>query len=202
MQPFQVIPVGLLETNCILVKNPGSDVLYVIDPGGDWKLVEQAAKGIERAETRILLTHAHVDHISAVGAVAKALGVKKVYLHPDDVPLYRSKSNEIPMYLPACADLPETCWPLEDPDVQVLECPGHTPGGVSYYFPKLRTVFCGDTLFYGSVGRTDLPGGDPEKLSESIRAKLFALPDGTRAIPGHGPDTSIGYEKKYNRYVD
>lgn len=202
MAPFQIIPVGLLETNCILVENPGSDVLYVIDPGGDWKLIEQEAKKIERAEVRILLTHAHVDHISAVGAITKVLGATKIFLHPGDLPLYLSKSNEIPMYLPACSDLPNTCWPLEDPDIRVLECPGHTPGGVSYYFPKLRTVFCGDTLFYGSVGRTDLPGGDPERLSESIRTQLFALPEDTRAVPGHGPDTSIGYEKKYNRFVD
>ena len=85
--------------------------------------------------------------------------------------------------------------------MRTIPCPGHSPGGSAYYFPELATVFSGDTLFLASIGRTDLPGGNEEELLDSVREGLFKLPDDTRVVPGHGPFTSIGYEKKNNPYV-
>lgn len=199
--PFKTVTVGLLEVNCCLVRLPSSRTLYVIDPGGDWKLIEAEAKSFDYDEAVILFTHAHVDHISAAGAVADALHVTKVYLNPADKPIYYSPGNTVGNYIPAAENLPDTIWPPEDPRMLVLPCPGHSPGGAAYYFPELDTVFSGDTLFFSSIGRTDLPGGSEKQLLDSVRKQLFNLPDDTRVVPGHGPFTSIGYEKKNNPYV-
>ena len=199
--PFQHIVVGLLEVNCCLVQNPGDRTLYVIDPGGDWKLIQSAAKPLDYDEAVILFTHAHVDHIAAAGSTAEALNVKRVYLNPADKPIYYSKGNTVGNYIPAAENLPDTIWPPEDPRMKVLPCPGHSPGGVSYYFPELATVFCGDTLFFSSIGRTDLPGGDENELIKSVHEQIFKLPEDTRVVPGHGPFTSVGYEKKHNPFV-
>ena len=129
---FKTAVVGLLEVNCCLVQLPGSRTLYVIDPGGDHKLIEEKAKKFDCDEAVILFTHAHVDHIAAAGAVAKALHITKAYLHPDDKSLYYSPYNTIGNYIPAAQDLPDTVWPPEDPRMRILLCPGHSPGSVSY----------------------------------------------------------------------
>ena len=199
--PFKTVTVGLLEVNCCLVQLPGSRTLYVIDPGGDWKLIEAEARSFDYDEAVILFTHAHVDHISAAGDIADALNVRRVYLNPADKPLDYSPGNTVGNYIPAAEDLPDTTWPPEEPRMLVLPCPGHSPGGVSYYFPELATVFCGDTLFFGSIGRTDLPGGNENELVKSVHEQIFKLPDETRVVPGHGPFTSVGYEKKHNPFV-
>ena len=199
--PFRHVTVGLLEVNCCLVMNPGSRTLYVIDPGGDWKLIQAEAKTLDYDEAVILFTHAHVDHIAAAGAVAEALHVGRVCLNPADKPIYLSKSNTVGPFIPAAENLPNTVWPPDDPRIQVIPCPGHSPGGVSYYFPELGTVFSGDTLFFSSIGRTDLPGGNEDELVDSVHKLFRLLPDDTRVVPGHGPFTSIGYEKKNNPYV-
>ena len=199
--PFKTVIVGLLEVNCCLVQLPDSRTLYVIDPGGDWKLIEAEARMFDCDEAVILFTHAHVDHISAAGAVANALHIAKVYLNPADKPIYYSPGNTVGNYIPAAENLPDTVWPPSDPRMQVLPCPGHSPGGVSYYFPEIDTVFSGDTLFFSSIGRTDLPGGSEKQLVDSVHKQLFNLPDETHVVPGHGPFTSIGYEKKNNPYV-
>ena len=199
--PFKSVVVGLLEVNCCLVQLPDSRTLYIIDPGGDWKLIQAEAKTFDFDEAVILFTHAHVDHIAAAGPVADALHITRVYLNPADLPIYNSKSNTVGNYIPAAENLPDTIWPPEDPRFRVLPCPGHSPGGSSYYFPELAMVFSGDTLFFSSIGRVDLPGGNEDDLLDSVRKQLFILPDDTRVVPGHGPFTSIGYEKKNNPYV-
>jgi len=199
--PFKHVTVGLLEVNCCLVQLPGSRILYIIDPGGDWKLIRTETKKFKFDEAVILFTHAHVDHIAAAGALAGDLHITRAYLNPADELIYYSKSNTIGNYIPAAEDLPDTVWPPVDPRMQVLPCPGHSPGGSAYYFPELGTVFSGDTLFFASIGRTDLPGGSEEELLDSVHDQLFKLPDDTRVVPGHGPFTSIGYEKKNNPYV-
>ena len=199
--PFKTVTVGLLEVNCCLVLLPDSRTLYIIDPGGDWKLIEAESRTFDYDEAVILFTHAHVDHISAAGDIADALNVRRVYLNPADKPIYYSPGNTVGNYIPAAEDLPDTIWPPEDPRMLVLPCPGHSPGSVAYYFPELDTVFSGDTLFFESIGRTDLPGGSEKQLLDSVHKQLFNLPDDTLVVPGHGPSTSIGYEKKNNPYV-
>ena len=178
--------------------------LYEIDPGADApRIVASARRFADVASVRILLTHAHVDHISAVGEVARELRAEQVMLDPADLALYRSPVNAIPPVLPAARNLPETTDFTTEGDFQVLRVPGHTPGGCAFLFRdgENRLLFSGDTLFAGSIGRTDLPGGDYETLMDSIRSELAGLPRDTRVFPGHGGGTSIGEELDGNPYL-
>ncbi len=194
--------VGIFETNCYFVYPKEAGTLYIIDPGGDpEKLLETAASFRNVAQYRILLTHAHVDHISGAGEVAGKLGIPAVFLHPADLDLYRSPENALLPYLPPAQNLPPTQWPPDMEDFTILTTPGHTPGGVCYYFQSMNALFSGDTLFSGSVGRTDLPGGDYDSLMRSIHEKLLVLPEKLAVFPGHGDQTTIGIEKSFNPYL-
>ncbi len=199
MPDFITEQVGLLEGNCYLV--PVGETLYIIDPGADAEIIVRRAREFECRERVILLTHAHVDHIGAVGAVARALNIKTVYLHRKDVDLYFSPANALPPWLPAAENLPQPDSTFASPDFEILETPGHTPGGVCFYFKQYPVLFAGDTLFAGSIGRTDLPGGDHQQLIESIRGKLLGLPDSLDVYPGHGRSTTVGHEKIANPYL-
>ena len=196
-------PVGLLDVNCYLVYPEQDGVLYIIDPGGNPEKILKQAESFQASSVQIMLTHAHVDHISALGVLKEKLGVGKVYLHPDDEALYRSPANALLPIMPAAEDLPETAWPPpENKDFKVLETPGHTFGSVCYYFPEMNALFTGDTLFAGSVGRTDLPGsGEHEELIAAIRQTLFSLPGSTRVFPGHGEETTIQIEQNFNPFL-
>lgn len=199
---FEMIPVGMFEVNCYLVPSPSGKILYIIDPGGDAQDIAQAAKKFSYEEAVILLTHAHIDHIACVGKCAQLLNVKRLYIHPDDVPMYQSRDNALPPYYPAAEDLmPPSPFPPEDPALEILHTPGHTPGGVCYYFPAYNAVFSGDTLFRASVGRTDLPGGNTKTLLASLKNILSGYSDDTEVFPGHGYSTSIGFEKKNNPFI-
>lgn len=199
------LAVGPIDENCYLAYLETSRRLYVIDPGADPDRIVAAAKEHfpEFAEARILLTHAHVDHIGGVGEVARRLEAKRVMLDPADGDIYRSPYNEIPPILPAAHDLPRTTDFVTDGDFEVLRVPGHTPGGCAFLFEGdgRKVLFCGDTLFAGSVGRTDLPGGDWETLLDSIRRELLPLCPDTLVFPGHGGSTTIGEEKTQNPYL-
>ena len=203
-ESVRILPVGMLETNCVLVRLPGSPVLYVVDPGADADRILRAVRTFQEvSEYRILLTHAHFDHIGAAGSIARALNVPCVFLAPQDEPIYHSPDNCMLPYVPAAEDLPEVKpFPpaAELPGMSVLPCPGHSPGGSAFYFPALQTVLSGDSLFYQSIGRTDFPGGDAETLLRSVREQLFTLPADTRVVPGHGAETTIGFEKRYNPF--
>ncbi len=202
---IQVLPVGAFDTNCIIIHAPGSDVLYVVDPGDEAELLKTAAdsakKACECTEVRVMLTHPHADHIQACGPVVKAFGCEGVYLDPADKFIYDNPANACLPYIPAARDLPPTLWPPDDPDVQVIACPGHSPGGSAYYFKSMKTLLSGDTLFRMSIGRTDLFGGSDRDILSTLRHKLLVLPDETRVIAGHGPETTIGYEKQYNPFA-
>ncbi len=198
---IQCLSVGLLETNSYLVRPEDSGILYIIDPGGAPEQIANAADALECEKRVILLTHAHVDHISGIPLLMERLKISGVYLPPEDQFLYRSPENAIPPYIPAAENLPGTQWPPAFPELECLPCPGHTPGGVSYLFQSMNAVFTGDTLFRFSVGRTDLPGGDSDALMTSIRENLLALPDSLTVYPGHGPATTIGEERLQNPYL-
>lgn len=200
MADFIIEPVGMLDTNCYLVPVVASGKLYIIDPGADAETLIAEAKKLDYREAVILLTHAHVDHIGAVGQVAKALNAK-VYVHPADLPLYQSRDNQLLPWLPAATDLPEAVTTIPEDDFSIIETPGHTPGGVCFYFKQFPALFVGDTIFAGSVGRTDLPGGNSAQLLKSIHEKLYPLPDDLRLYPGHGPATTMGREKAVNPYL-
>jgi len=204
VEPVRIIPVGMLETNCVLVRVPGSDILYIFDPGAEADRILRAAQTYQDVrQYKVLLTHAHFDHIGGAGEVCRKLNVPCVYLAPQDHPIYLSPDNCMLPYIPASDDLPDVKpFPASDelPGMKILPCPGHSPGGSAFYFPELQTVISGDSLFYQSIGRTDFPGGDGETLLRSVREQLFTLPADTRVIPGHGCETTIGFEKLHNPY--
>ncbi len=204
MELFRIrsLSVGYLQVNCYMLINAAGNG-YIIDPGAHADAVIQAVRDEQMQPVCILLTHGHVDHISAVGAVAAAFAVP-VYLHPDETALYRSPANALLPLLPAATDLPEPVSkipPVSGLPLDVIHTPGHTRGGVCFHFPEQRVLFSGDTLFRHSVGRTDLTGGNAAALIDSIHEKLLRLKGQTTVYPGHGPATTIEEEKRENPYL-
>ena len=193
--------VGVFETNCYFVYPRNNGPLFIIDPGGDPEKLLANIPQFPTGEYVILLTHAHVDHISGAGAVAEKLGIKTVFVSPEDQPLYQSRENALLPFLPPAQGLPPTVWPPEYPDFKVISTPGHTRGGVCYWFESLNALFSGDTLFCCSVGRSDFATSSTSALIRSIKEKLFLLPDETKVFPGHMGATTIGNEKVNNPYV-
>lgn len=201
-KPFATVVVGAFEVNCYLVPSPDKKTLYIIDPGGDAQDIIAAASAFSCQKAVILLTHCHADHIGAVGEVAKKLNITELYIDPADSAMYASPANCFPPYLPAAENLlTPSEWPPQTPDFEILHTPGHTPGGVCYYFREYNALFTGDTLFRASVGRTDFPGGDTATLVESISGRLMTLPDSLEIYPGHGYPSTIGFEKQNNPYL-
>lgn len=203
---FMRLVLGDLGTNCYIIGDPDSKEAFVIDPDDDPAVVDTLK---ERGLTciGILLTHGHSDHIHGVQTLMDTYGAP-VYIHERDLPcLYDPQVNLSVLHGRPVTITGGTIKTVKDGqhigsgkmDFQVLETPGHTVGGVCYYMSP--AVFVGDTLFRESVGRTDFPGGDFEALAQSIRTKLFTLPDQTMAYPGHGPETQIAFEKENNPYL-
>ncbi len=202
------IPVGPFQANAWLAwdEAPGDGVL--VDAGAEAGRLLEALSDEGLRLVAILQTHAHGDHIAALPEVVAATGAP-VYLHPDAEPMLRSPEANLSAYagLPVSAAVDTV--PVADGErlqllgreVRVLHTPGHAPGSVCYYFVDDGMVFTGDALFQGSIGRTDFPGGSHERLVRGIRAKLLALPDETRVLPGHMGPTTIGAERRTNPFL-
>lgn len=191
------IVLDFLSVNCYLLINDDNGQALIVDPGSSTAKIKAAVAAENVKPVGILLTHAHVDHVSAVPEIAEEYGIP-VWIHKDDYPIYFSKDNAIPPYMMAPENMPQ---PVEDcptagMDFQILHTPGHTPGGVCYYFPAEKMVFTGDTLFCGTYGRTDFPGGSDIAIFNSIRNVLFSLPGMTKVFPGHEQSTTIAKEEK------
>ena len=192
------ITTGSFEVNSSILSENGR--AWIVDPGGEAERIIDllAKKGLEPAG--ILLTHAHFDHIGAVNALQTAFPDLKLTIHRDEVPVIVHPMNSMPPDYPPVTMPKNIVDSTDAPGCGIIETPGHTPGGVSYYFPAEKLLLAGDTLFAGSVGRTDLPGGDMAALMRSLE-KLTVLPDDTLVIPGHGPHTTIGAEKASNPFL-
>jgi glyoxylase-like metal-dependent hydrolase (beta-lactamase superfamily II) len=203
---LEIISVGPFEVNCAIVWNSEKQTL-VIDPGHAAADIEEVLKSNGLTVSAYLLTHGHADHLCAL-AELHAARPAPVYIHAEDEKWAFSQQNQIFPYYPVpikpAAEFihPETIRNrmIAGFSIQTLETPGHTRGGVCYYFEKEKVIFTGDTLFKGTCGRTDLPGGDGRVLMQSLK-KLAALPDDVTAYPGHNENTTIGYEKKTNFFM-
>lgn len=195
---FKTVTVGLYEVNCTLAID-GADA-WVVDPGADEEAIVKAAEAEGAKIAGVLLTHAHFDHIGAIPGIKARFPEAPVYVHPSDEVMFGHPFNRLPPEYPSFPKPAGVVDARKFPLAEVIETPGHTPGGVCYYFKEDGILLSGDTLFAGSVGRTDFPGGSMTTLVESLK-KLKALPDLTKVIPGHGPSTTIGEEKGSNPYL-
>ncbi len=197
------ITVGIFATNCYLVSCPETGEGIVIDPGADGKRIVEKIKALDIKVKYIVNTHGHVDHIGANGKLKEELNVP-VLLSSKDLDIYRNPGFGLRFVL---GKQPEPDQFIKDGDyvsfgglsLLIMETPGHTPGGMC--LSGENTVFCGDTLFAGSVGRTDLTGGSYSALMKSIREQLANLPPETVVYPGHGPATTIGEEIASNPFI-
>ena len=200
------IPGGQFVENCYLVIDEAAQACAVIDPGEQSGLILHKLRESGAAPVGIWLTHAHIDHVLGVPDLAAQTGAP-VYLHPDDRELYDGVPDQASWFGLTADPLPPPDRSLSAGErlqvggltFTVRHAPGHSPGHVVFTGPGV--VFGGDVLFQGSIGRTDLPGGDFDTLIDSIERELLVLPDSTIVYPGHGPRTTVGAERRTNPFL-
>lgn len=202
--------VGPIQTNCHIVHDGESPEAMIMDPGGDADLIVAQVRSLSLEPKWIVLTHCHGDHIAALGEVKQHFPEAEIAAHEKDAPALIDSDLNLSFMLGMPITAPPAARVLqEDDEIQlgqltfrVIHTPGHTPGGICLYAESEPPVLlAGDTLFAGSVGRSDFPGGSHEQLIESIKVKLLVLPDETRVFTGHGPVTTIGEERSSNPFL-
>lgn len=205
---LESFPVGPLKCNCTILGDEQTHEAIVVDPGDEVTRIHRRLTEHGLTLKQILITHAHIDHIG--GALKlKSLTGAPIYLNESDLPLLQMMSAqaawlgvETPATAPPDEGLTEgRCVGLENYPAQIIHTPGHTQGSICLHFAPLKMVLAGDTLFAGSIGRTDLPGGNYDQIIDSIHSRLLALPDETQVVPGHGPATTIGAERRTNPFL-
>ncbi len=200
------LAVGPLMANCFLAGCEETKEAVVIDPGGEADRILSSLAESELKVKYIINTHGHFDHVSANGKMKEATGAD-LLIHPLDAPMLGMLSSNAAVFGISVENSPDCDRTIEEDEsvsfgnftLKIIHTPGHTPGGISLYSAGI--IFVGDTLFAGSIGRTDFPGGDFDTLISSIKTKLFKLEDDVRVLSGHGPETSIGREKRFNPFV-
>ena len=203
---IRTFPVGPLQCNCSIIGDRLSSKALVVDPGGDADQILSLLNELNLTVVGIIHTHAHLDHILASGVIKEATGAP-IYLHEGDKFLWDMVGQQCVMFGVPPVTLPEPDHFMEDD--QALNCcggvaihtPGHTPGSISFWFEEYKTLIAGDTLFQGSIGRTDLPGGNFDQIITSIKERIYTLDDDAIVVTGHGPNTAIGSEKTGNSFV-
>jgi len=209
MLDYLTLPVTPFAQNCSLVWCDQTHEAAVIDPGGDLDQLLAQAQRLGLKLGQIWLTHAHIDHAGGAGELAQRLGVPIIGPHPGDQFWIDGLPQQSKMFgFPPAQTFTPTRWLADGESVSVghstlavRHCPGHTPGHVVFHCPQAKRAFVGDVLFAGSIGRTDFPGGSLEQLLASIRERLWPMGDDTVFIPGHGPESTFGRERRSNPYV-
>ena len=205
---LETFPVGPLQCNCTLLGDEAAGEAIVIDPGDEIHRIQKRLEELGLKLRQILVTHAHIDHVGGALKLKRLTGAP-IFLNENDLPLLQMMDDQaawigVPtpeVGLPDEGLIDGQSIGLGGYPAEVIHTPGHTQGSVCLYFAPLKMVAAGDTLFSGSIGRTDLPGGNSEQIIESIHARLLKLPDTTKVIQGHGPSTSIGIERKTNPFL-
>lgn len=204
---IKTLVLGMVQTNCYIISNEDTKEAVVIDPAAQAEKIEHYLKGNDLVCKGILLTHGHFDHILA----AKELSDKtrgSIYAHEAEAALLADTNlNAGALFGSECTLNPDVL--LKDQEtvrmagftLRIIHTPGHTIGGACYYFTDCEVLFSGDTLFRNDIGRNDLPTGDGQILVDSIKKQLMCLEDQVKVYPGHGPATTIGYERENNYYI-
>ncbi len=209
----EVVVVGALQCNCSILGDEETREAIVIDPGDEVERILAVLKKHRLTAKYIINTHAHFDHVGNCRELKEATGAE-IWLHKADLPIYETAPRQaalFAMYGVKPIHLTPVDQPVKDGDgiqvgklaAQIIHTPGHTPGSLGLLVPGggLDKLFAGDTLFNGSIGRTDLPGGDFDQLLRSIKERLLVLDDDTEVWPGHGPKTTIGRERRSNPFL-
>lgn len=201
--------VGMLQTNCYIVGDPETRQAAIIDPGGDADRILARVQTLKLEPVAVLLTHGHFDHVLDAWTIKERTG-SRVFLNRKDEPLLTDSKVGLGTLFGSLIRTAkgEVDHFLEEGDritfgsivLEVLETPGHTPGHVSFLASDANIVFVGDTLFAGSIGRTDFPGGSYPQLIRSVQEKIFPLPGQTLVCPGHGPETTVEQERRTNPF--
>ncbi|MHB1793850.1 MAG: MBL fold metallo-hydrolase [Acidobacteriaceae bacterium] len=204
----EIFPVGPLACNCSVLADETTLRATVIDPGADIEKILAVLKQHHLIVEQIIVTHAHIDHVGGAVRLKRLTGAD-IYMNQHDLPLLKMMDMQAG-WLGVAA--PEVAAPDVDASdllaltiagepAHVLHTPGHTEGSICLHLPAPQLLLAGDTLFAGSIGRTDLPGGDLRKILRSLKERLLTLPDATRVVPGHGPETTIGEERETNPFL-
>jgi hydroxyacylglutathione hydrolase len=207
----EILPVGMLQCNCHIVGDPLTRDAIVIDPGDDVAGILEILSRHKLTVRAILITHAHIDHVGGIKKLHDVTGAP-VLMHESDLRLYNildEQANMLGVPMPPISNVDDFLRegsPVKwgNYELRVIHTPGHTEGSVCLYLPSNTTqnlLFAGDTLFAGSIGRTDLWGGSMREILRSLQNKLLALPDDTIVFPGHGPATTIGEERETNPFL-
>jgi glyoxylase-like metal-dependent hydrolase (beta-lactamase superfamily II) len=206
---FDTVVVGPLGVNCSILGCEETGQGVVVDPGDDADRILAQVQQRGLSISAIINTHGHFDHVGGNRQLTQATGAP-LYIHQADAPMLERVAKTAAMYGLPGENSPQPDRLLEDGmliefgthRLQVIHTPGHTQGGCCLYLEAENKLIAGDTLFADGVGRTDLPGGSHQQLVESIKNRLFTLPDQVQVYPGHGPTTTIGHEKRHNPYLD
>jgi hydroxyacylglutathione hydrolase len=204
----EILPVGVLQCNCSIFGDEATRQAIVVDPGDEIEQIQAILGRHGLTVSAIVITHAHIDHIGGAAKLKAATGAP-VYMNADDQELYNHLDTQAQWVGMRTPDKTEIDVATKDSQTlslgstgfTILHTPGHTQGSLCLWIPSENKVVAGDTLFFDSVGRTDLPGGDHRKLIHSIREQLWPLPDDAVVITGHGRPTTIGREKQYNPFL-
>jgi glyoxylase-like metal-dependent hydrolase (beta-lactamase superfamily II) len=206
---YLIIPVTAFEQNATLLWCEQTQQAAIVDPGGDITRIQKAIAQHGLHPVKILLTHGHIDHAGGTAMLSRKLAIPVEGPHQEDRFLLQSLPEQARLFgLPVSEPFEPDRWLKQDDRVQfgeveleVLHCPGHTPGHIVFFHRTSRLALVGDVLFRGSIGRTDFPRGDYPSLIRSIKQRLWPLGDDVRFVPGHGPESSIGEERQSNPFV-